>query len=378
MGGMDEFPEAVRSFRRRLLAFYDARARALPWRESTDPYAVWVSEIMAQQTRVETAAPYYRRWLERFPTVTALAEAPLDDVLKSWEGLGYYSRARNLHRAARVVAEELGGEVPGTVDGLRALPGIGDYTAGAIASIAFGRAAPAVDGNVRRVYARLHDEAEPASADVVRWAASMVDPDRPGDFNQALMELGATVCVPRGPACGACPVEADCRARAAGTVHDRPAPKKRSAVRREVRAVGVFVRRGEGGDRVLLRRRPDEGLLAGLWEFPSVPLGARAGARALAAAVGELARGLGLVAGDAPGGALEPVPHAFSHLHVTYRPWVVGVRAAKGGSLGQGRGDPAGSRWADPADPGELALPVAQQRIAEMVSGFSRRSRSDG
>lgn len=359
---MHESPEAVRSFRRDLLAFFDDRARALPWRETSDPYAIWISEVMAQQTRVDTVVPYYERWLERFPTVEALAAAPLDDVLKVWEGLGYYSRARNLHRAAGVVAERHGGRVPDTAEGLMALPGIGRYTAGAIASIAFQRPVPAVDGNVRRVYARLADDPAPPAAAVTRWAADVVDPSRPGDFNQALMELGAVVCTPRNPECGACPVAEHCRARVAGTVDRRPAPKKRAAVRRETRAVGVFLRTDGLPRRVLLRKRPSRGLLAGLWEFPSAVVGPRAGEPAVESAVGELADALGLALRDGPGLALPSVAHAFSHLHVTYRPWLVEVDAPRAPAAGAA--DPL--RWVDPTDPGDLALPVAQQRIAAL------------
>jgi A/G-specific adenine glycosylase len=185
--------EWIRSLRRALLAFYDARRRDLPWRRDPDPYRVWVSEVMLQQTRVDAVVPYYERWLRRFPTVAALASAEPDDVLRAWEGLGYYARARNLHRAARVVREHHHGAVPSEPSALRALPGVGDYTAGAIASIAFGRAEPAVDGNVRRVLARLLDVAAPAPARLRKVAAALVPSERPGDFNQALMELGATV-----------------------------------------------------------------------------------------------------------------------------------------------------------------------------------------
>lgn len=355
----------TRSFRRALLDFYDAVARPLPWRDTRDPYAIWVSEVMAQQTRVETVVPYYLRWLERYPSVQALADAPLDDVLKSWEGLGYYSRARNLHRAAGVVAEAHGGAVPDSFEGLRALPGVGEYTAGAIASIAFERPVSAVDGNVRRVYARLADEPAPGAAELRGWAGRVVDPERPGDFNQALMELGATVCTPRNPECERCPVADHCQALAAGTVDERPAPKKRARVRKEVRAVGVFVRATDA--RALLRRRPAKGLLAGLWEFPSVPLGLRAGDRTVGSAVRDLASELGLTVVGGAGEALDPVPHQFSHLHVIYRSRVVVV---EGDAVVVG--DPAAPdtsmRWTPLDDPGDLALPVAQQRIAALAA----------
>ncbi|MDP9349789.1 MAG: A/G-specific adenine glycosylase, partial [Gemmatimonadota bacterium] len=195
--------EPLPSLRDLLLRWYDAHRRDLPWRAEgpPDPYRVWLSEVMLQQTRVETVKPYFRRWLERFPTLAALAEAPQDEVLKAWEGLGYYSRARNFHRAAREVVERYGGEVPGDAAAFRALPGVGRYTAGAVLSIAFGRPEPVVDGNVRRVFARLLDDPDPAEGALWALAEALVPGARPGDLNQALMELGATVCVPRNPRC---------------------------------------------------------------------------------------------------------------------------------------------------------------------------------
>ena len=191
--------------RERLLAFYDERKRDLPWRRTRDPYRIWVSEVMLQQTRVDTVIPYYRRWLERFPTVLALADADEEAVLGSWKGLGYYSRARNLHRAAQVVRDGHDGQVPSDPKDLRALPGVGEYTAGAVASIAFDLPEPVVDGNVRRVLARLHDLADPTPAQLRALTTELLDRARPGDFNQGLLELGATVCTPRAPKCGSCP-----------------------------------------------------------------------------------------------------------------------------------------------------------------------------
>ncbi len=368
-----ESPEDVASFRAALLRFFDREARPLPWRSTRDPYRILVSEIMAQQTRVETVIPYYRRWLERFPTLGALADAGRDDVLKLWEGLGYYSRARNLHRAAQTVRESFGGQLPDSPAELRTLPGVGPYTAGAVASIAFGEPVPAVDGNVRRVFARLHDDPVPGARAVEDWAARVVDPDRAGDFNQALMELGAIVCVPRGPHCGRCPVVSWCRARSAGTQEERPLPKKRSRVRREERVVVVNVDVGgqpEHGrepdvgreqeaqhgrrdrpPRVWLRRRPDEGLLAGLWEFPS--FSANEAEAADVASAGE---------------PLAPVRHLFSHLHVTYRPYVLYRSSAEV----DGRGE--ASQWVDLSDLGGVAVPVAQQKIAALARRFLRRT----
>ena len=268
--------------RRALLAWFARGHRDLPWRRTKDPYAVWVSEIMLQQTRVETVTPYYARWMARFPTVQTLADAPLDDVLTHWAGLGYYARARNLHAAAREVVVGYGGAFPSTAASLRELRGIGEYTAGAIASIAFGEAAAIVDGNVVRVLARV--DALAGAADdaalkkrVWRRAGELVRADGgadAGDFNQAMMELGATVCTPTSPGCSRCPLAARCRARAAGAAEAVPAPKTKKPPR-AVDAVAVLVERD---DKLLLVRRPPTGLWGGLWEPPwqAVALGERA------------------------------------------------------------------------------------------------------
>jgi A/G-specific adenine glycosylase len=258
--------------RRALVAWFRRGHRDLPWRRTRDPYAVWVSEIMLQQTRVETATPYFVRWMGRFPTVSALADAPLDDVLSQWAGLGYYARARNLHAAARDVVATYGGAFPATADALRDLRGVGAYTAGAIASIAFGEAAPIVDGNVVRVVARLDALAGAADHPALRkavWrrADELVRADGgvdAGDFNQAMMELGATVCTPASPGCSRCPVAAPCRARAAASVTEHPAPKAKKPPR-AVDALALLIERA--GKRLLVRR-PPSGLWGGLWEPP--------------------------------------------------------------------------------------------------------------
>jgi A/G-specific adenine glycosylase len=221
---------------------------------------------MLQQTRVETVRGYYERWMHRFPTLDALASAPIDQVLKAWEGLGYYARARNLHRGARLLRERHGGELPASAQALKALPGIGDYTAGAIASIAYGQPEPAVDGNVKRVLCRLMDVPRISSAQLKAEAARLVPASRPGDFNQALMELGATVCTPRTPRCAACPVSGFCLAFARGTQGSRPARKVKRALPN--RSFVVLVLRN-ARNQVLMRQRPHSGLLGGLWEFPT-------------------------------------------------------------------------------------------------------------
>lgn len=253
-----------------LLTWYRENARTLPWRSDPTPYHVWVSEIMLQQTRVAAVLDYYRRFLEAAPDVSALAALPQDQLMKLWQGLGYYSRARNLQKAARVIVDEYGGVFPSDYAAVRALPGVGDYTAGAVCSIAFGQAVPAVDGNVLRVYARLMgdggDIASPRMKKKVTQAIQAVIPlQAAGAFNQALMELGATVCLPNGaPLCEQCPARGFCAALAQGRTGELPvrAPKKPRRV--EERTVWLIFR----GNRVALRRRPGRGLLAGLWEFP--------------------------------------------------------------------------------------------------------------
>ena len=237
-----------------------------------DAYRTWVSEIMLQQTRVAAVLPYFERFMAAFPDVAALAAAEPDRLMKLWEGLGYYSRARNLQKAAKIVTEQYGGQFPRTYDGLCALPGIGDYTAGAILSIAFGQAVPAVDGNVLRVAARITgsglDILDAKNRRTFRaWMAAAMSRERPGEYNQALMDLGATVCTPGGePLCDACPARDFCRAHQTGRERELPVRAPKKARRREEKTVFLLVR--EGG--AALRRRPEEGLLAGLWEYPHV------------------------------------------------------------------------------------------------------------
>jgi A/G-specific adenine glycosylase len=254
----------------RLLNWYRLHKRTLPWRGHPDPYAVWVSEIMLQQTRVEAVIPYFERWMRLFPSIRALAEASEQQVLNVWEGLGYYSRARNLHKAAKIISEKYGGELPRDLDQLRKLPGIGRYTLGAISSIAFGMDVPALDGNIKRVYARIFDITEPVDSpqgEKILWeiAEKNLPEDNAGDYNQALMDLGATICVPKNPRCLICPVMRLCEARTNGTQNQRPVKLPKKEVPHHIHAAGVILKRG----RVLLAKRPSEGLLGGMWEFPN-------------------------------------------------------------------------------------------------------------
>ncbi len=252
-----------------LLHWYAANARDLPWRKTRDPYRVWVSEIMLQQTQVETVIPYYRRWLKRFPTLKALAAAPLADVLTLWEGLGYYSRARNLHRAAQQVMAEFGGRLPPDTASLQKLPGIGRYTAGAIASIAFNADAAVLDGNVKRVLARVFnltvDIRSPAGEkELWQLAESLIPTGRAGDYNQALMDLGATLCRPQNPICLLCPLLGVCEAQRLGVTNERPVARKKAPSPHYDVTAAIIRNRG----RVLIAQRPADKLLGGLWEFP--------------------------------------------------------------------------------------------------------------
>jgi len=252
-----------------LLKWYRENARDLPWRRSSDPYAIWVSEIMLQQTRVETVIPYFQRWMERFPTLEDVADAEEDQVLGLWEGLGYYSRARNLHRAAQMVREEYNGMLPEDPAALQNLPGIGRYTAAALSSIAFGKDAAALDGNIRRVLSRYFDISSPSgTAETERVLWNLVEenlpPGKAGSYNQALMELGALICTPASPSCPICPLASACLAKRAGIQEERPVRERKDPLPHLQVTAAVF----RENDRVLLAKRPPEGLLGGMWEFP--------------------------------------------------------------------------------------------------------------
>ena len=298
-----------------LLPWYDRVKRAMPWRATDDPYRIWVSEVMLQQTRVDQAAPYFHRFTEAFPTVEALAAADRDAVLRQWEGLGYYRRARYLHEAAQMIVERFDGAVPDTLDAIRELPGVGPYTAAAVLSIAYGKPHAVLDGNVVRVVSRLFAvEAEATKArtkrHLRRLAGELLVPARPGAFNQALMELGATVCTPTTPACASCPVQAVCRAFAEGAPTAYPVTPERKPVPHREIAVGLVF---DDDGRLLIQRRPDDAMLGGLWEFPG---GKQEEGEALEATCRrELREELGVeVEVEAPFYTLD---HAYSHFTIT-------------------------------------------------------------
>ncbi len=361
-GGVTLTPALRRSLRRRLLDWYDAEGRDLPWRSKGapgDPYRVWLSEIMLQQTTVASVIPYFQNFIGRWPELSALAAAGLDDVLFAWQGLGYYARARNLHRCAQVLCADYDGRFPADEAGLRSLPGIGPYTAAAIAAIAFDRPATVVDGNVERVMARLFAITAPlpeSKALLARAAAGLTPKRRPGDYAQALMDLGATVCTPRTPDCGACPWWRSCRARASGMAANLPRRAKKKP--RPTRyALAYWVARRDGA--VLLRRRAESGLLGGMMEIPSTPWRARAWPISEAAHHAPLAAHWRLVAGT--------VGHTFTHFHLE-------TTVLKGRTNGVALVEGV---WVQPADFGNYALPTLMKKIAGHAQSKSTLAHAD-
>jgi A/G-specific adenine glycosylase len=344
------------ALQRDLLRFYDRNARSLPWRGTRDPYAVLVSEVMLQHTQVKTVLGYFSAWMRRFPTLERLAAADEADVLHAWQGLGYYSRARRLQQAARAVVERHRGKMPSSREELLELPGIGEYSAGAVASIAFGRREPLVDGNVVRVLTRLFGlRGDPGRAPLKGrlWALAgeLVPAERPGDFNQALMELGATVCTPRAPRCADCPVARACVAREKGLAAVLPElPERRAAT--EVRTAAVVVKSGE---RVLVRRVEDGApRWAGLYTFPFVELRDDESADAAAE---RAAREAGLVV--SAGERLALVRHTITRFRITLE--VLEGRKRSGAPR-------AGARFVEPSELGELAMPAPHRKLARLVT----------
>lgn len=345
------------TFEEKLLVWYSLNARDLPWRGHSDPYAVWVSEIMLQQTRVETVIPYFERWMERFPTIAALAAVDQQEVLAIWEGLGYYSRARNLHRAAQMVVAQYGGTLPADLGALRNLPGVGRYTAGAIASFAFGLDEPALDGNIRRVLARYFDVSEPArstEAEHRLWelAAEHLPAGRAAAYNQAMMDLGATICTPRLPNCPHCPLSDSCQAHALGVQEQRPVRAARPEQPHYIVTAAVIHRDG----RVLIAQRPARGLLGGLWEFPGGKL--QPGEDLASCLHREILEELGVQV--TVGGWLGVYHHAYTHFRVTLHAFEC---ALANGSLPQPH-EHADLRWIAPAELADYPMGKIDRKIA--------------
>lgn len=341
---------------RRLLAWYAQAGRVLPWRLTRDPYHIWLSEVMLQQTTVDAVIPYYQRFLERFGDVQQLAAAPLDEVISLWAGLGYYSRARNLHAAARTLVADFDGCFPDTLEALMALPGIGRSTAGAIVSIAFDRPAPILDGNVRRVLCRLfalQDNPRSAAAEkkLWAWAQALTPADHPHDYAQAIMDLGATLCVPRRPACPDCPLAELCRARALGLAEQLPQAVRKKSIPGEIRVALLVERAGA----ILVCRRPYRGFLGGLWEFPDAAVADGLNPELVAQ---ELSRHWG----GGPVQLVGDLRHAYSHFRLALHLYRTELTSAERVAETQE------CRWLAPQALHELALHGAHRKALRLIA----------
>ncbi len=364
-------PEARDAFHDALPAWFDGNRREMPWRTADgqrDPYRVWLAETMLQQTQVATATPYFERFVVRYRTVEALAAAPLDDVLVLWEGLGYYSRARNLHRAAQAVVAEHGGRIPETAAAFGALPGVGPYTTAAVLSLAFGAPLAVLDGNVVRVLARAF--AVPADSKAPRTRAmlqdlstALLDAGRPGRWNEAIMELGATVCTPKNPACAVCPLNGVCQALALGMPEAFPVVPPRKAVPRAVVSVGLVM---DDAGRVLMQRRPEDVMLGGLWEFPGGKV--EPGETPAEACARELHEELGITV--AVGREVAVVGHTYSHLRVRLHAFRCRITAGEPKTV---TGEPM--RWLGPDELDSVAVPRASRKVVEAAREEARAPR---
>jgi A/G-specific adenine glycosylase len=348
------------------LTWYDRHKRDLPWRRGNDPYHIWVSETMLQQTQVETVIPFYERFLTRWPTLASLAEAQLDDVLKMWEGLGYYARARNLHKGAQAVTRDFGGILPSDTETLRTVPGIGRYTAGAIASVAFGRDEPTVDANIRRVLARLfavREDPRSTAADARLWkyARDILPYGRAGDFNQALMDLGSSTCVSRRPRCLLCPLTEECDAYQQGLQDELPIRTAKKEKPHYDIAVGVIWK----GGRLLIAQRKPDGLLGGLWEFAGGKI--EPGESPAETCKREIKEELGIRV--RVGELFATVQHGYTHfsvtMHVFHCEYLRGTPRARSA---------ARIRWAWPSELPKFAWPAANKQIIAQLSSTSEKA----
>lgn len=344
---------------RNLLKWFRDNARDLPWRKNRTPYAVWVSEIMLQQTQVATVIPYFDRFMKRFPTVEKLARAKQDTVLKHWEGLGYYTRGRNLHKAAKLIVSDYGGQLPDTVEELQKIPGIGRYTAGAIASIAFNRPAPILDGNVIRVLCRLfcidgNPKDDATKNQLWQLAEKLVHTKHPGDFNEAMMELGATVCTPQNPACLICPLQKQCSAMKTGRQHELPVRQKQKTLPHYTIVVGIVFK----DDKVLIDKRKQNALLGGLWEFPGGKKKKNESFKSAVAREVKEETGIDITVGK----RLCIVKHTYSHFKITLHAYLCEYESGTATPLACDA-----VKWITQKDLDKYAFPAANVRIIKAL-----------
>ncbi len=348
-----------------LLRWLRANARDLPWRRTNDPYAVWVSEIMLQQTQVATVINYFNRFMKRFPTAEKLARAKQDTVLKLWEGLGYYSRGRNLHKAAKIIVKDYGGQLPDTVEELQKIPGIGRYTAGAIASIAFNKPAPILDGNVIRVLCRvfrIKDNPKDTATKKQLWelAEQLVHTKQPGDFSEAMMELGATVCTPQKPLCQSCPLQKSCAAFKHSEQETLPLKQKKALLPHYTIVVGVVFKNGK----VLIDKRRQNALLGGLWEFPG---GKKKKSESFKAAVTREVKeetSIEITVGK----RLCIVKHTYSHFKITLHAYLCEHKSGTAKTLGCDA-----VKWIAPGNLTKYAFPAANVRIIQILKNTRKQ-----
>jgi A/G-specific adenine glycosylase len=354
-------PNRSGEVQKRLLRWFGQKGRDLPWRKTRDPYAIWISEVMLQQTQVATVIPYYQRFLKSFPTVHHLAKSDLSRVLKIWEGLGYYSRARNLHRASKIILNHFKGKIPDHQTDLLNLPGIGKYTAGAILSIAYNKEAPILDGNVKRVLSRLFAvSGDPKKTEELLWkiSESLIPKGQPNAFNQALMDLGSMICNPKNPLCHHCPLHRYCKAKASGNPARYPFREVKKRIPHIEAISGLILRNGK----VLLNQRPPKGLLGGLWEFPNWKIEEKGRSRLRLRLRNHMRKEIGIDVGvKEPLGTFK---QTFTHFKLTLHVFKCEPIAGR-----------AKGKWVAIEDLDQLAMPRIDRRIAEVIDGEIARSR---